>query len=97
MAGSVTLVLSVAVFVGREALVLATAAPAETSAALVGKGVVVIARAALVLSAVPVPVPLEAEELVVTEVAAVVEAVEGCEELIGKVLIIVVVETIGPP
>lgn len=97
MAGSITLVLSGAVFVGRDALVLATVAPAETSAALVGKEVVVVGRAALVLSAVLVPVPLEAEELVVSEAAAAVEAAEGREELIGKVLAIAVVETIGPP
>ena len=91
----VTLVLSAAVFVGRDVLALATVGPVETSVALVGKEVVVIGRVALVLSVVLVL--LGVEELVVTEVSVAVGVAEGYKELIGKVLVIVVVETIGPP
>ena len=95
MTGRITLVLPAAVFVGKDVLVLGKVVPVETSVELVGKEVVVIGRGALVLSVVLVL--LGVEELVVTEVAAVVEVVGGCKELIGKVLVIVVVETIGPP
>lgn len=34
--------------------------------------------------------------IIVSKVVAVVEIVEGCGELVGKVLVIVVVETVGP-